>query len=383
MAISILSASATRDSAESFNLTILAVYKAALEADPWRSSLALLGTYFHVADGAIIVPPSSASKPGYTVCLASGEAAMESAYCVKWRQFDPFPNLPKDCVMLASEVLTEAQRLPPPVFQDHDVLGGDARVMGVNFAIEGGSVIRLRLERCRHATPFCGQDKQRLAMLVPHIKQAMAHAMHIDCSRSQKLIYEEGLERLNIGVVVLDVCGRLLLANPTASRTLQNADGLKLVDRHLAAGTLAETRALQLLLLSAREHPKRVTAMCLSLASKRRKLVAVVRSIPLLREADGRSLPAVAIFFRDPDALTEPAYDIARQLFDFTPAEAQLAIELLNGLSLDEAVEKIGILRNTGRAHLRAIFSKTGVTRQSELVRVLLNGVLMLSAMDQ
>jgi DNA-binding CsgD family transcriptional regulator len=109
----------------------------------------------------------------------------------------------------------------------------------------------------------------------------------------------------------------------------------------------------------------------------------VVRGVPLAETAHGRARPIAAIFLRDPDVAAEPAHDIARQLFDFTPAEAQLAIELLNGLSLDEAAAKLGILRNTGRAHLRAIVSKTGVTRQSELVRVLLNGVLALSTIEK
>jgi DNA-binding CsgD family transcriptional regulator len=67
---------------------------------------------------------------------------------------------------------------------------------------------------------------------------------------------------------------------------------------------------------------------------------------------------------------------MARQLFDFTPAEANFDVELVNGLSLDEAAIKLGIRRNTARAHLRSIFMKADVTRQSELVRVLLNAVL-------
>jgi DNA-binding CsgD family transcriptional regulator len=220
-------------------------------------------------------------------------------------------------------------------------------------------------------------------MFVPHIKQAMMLTAHLNGNELQMKIYEEGLERLNIGVIMLDETSRLLRANPTARQMLDSADGLRLAGRHLAASTLAETRDLQRLLASAREHPKRVTAMCLSRPSGRRKLAAVVRGFPLAEVADGRAGPMVAIFLRDPDAAAEPAHDIARQLFDFTPAEAQLAIELLNGLSLDEAAGKLGILRNTGRAHLRAIFSKTGVTRQSELVRVLLNGLLALSTIEK
>ena len=64
-----------------------------------------------------------------------------------------------------------------------------------------------------------------------------------------------------------------------------------------------------------------------------------------------------------------------RKLFDFTPAETQLALQLADGLALEEAADELGISKNTARAHLRAVFSKTGVTRQATLVRMLLSSV--------
>ncbi|QIJ00994.1 hypothetical protein GII23_13380 [Stutzerimonas balearica] len=69
---------------------------------------------------------------------------------------------------------------------------------------------------------------------------------------------------------------------------------------------------------------------------------------------------------------------MARQLFGFTPSETALVIELANGLSLEEAAQSLGIRRNTARAHLRAVFSKTGDRRQTELVRIILNSVVSL-----
>ena len=69
---------------------------------------------------------------------------------------------------------------------------------------------------------------------------------------------------------------------------------------------------------------------------------------------------------------------MTKQLFNLTKAETALAMELANGLSLEEAAENLNIRRNTARAHLRSIFSKTGVRRQTELVRILLNSVVAL-----
>jgi DNA-binding CsgD family transcriptional regulator len=288
--------------------------------------------------------------------------------------------------MLASERMTDAQWRGSALFRDYLRQGQAAdagHAMGVNIVAQAGTTALLRLYRFQDLPPFGAEDKRQLAMFVPHIKQAMALTAHLNDNALHMRIYEEGLERLNIGVIVLDEADQLLRTNPTARQMLENADGLRLSGRHLVAASGAETRDLQRVLAGVREHPRRVMAMCLSRPSGRRKLAAVVRSFPLAKALDGHARPALAIFLRDPDVDAEPAHDIARQLFDFTPAEAQLAIELLNGLSLDEAVAKLGILRNTGRAHLRAIFSKTGVTRQSELVRVLLNGVLALSTIEK
>ena len=41
---------------------------------------------------------------------------------------------------------------------------------------------------------------------------------------------------------------------------------------------------------------------------------------------------------------------------------------MANGETLREAASRLGITYNTARAHLRAIFAKTGTTRQAELL---------------
>jgi DNA-binding CsgD family transcriptional regulator len=43
---------------------------------------------------------------------------------------------------------------------------------------------------------------------------------------------------------------------------------------------------------------------------------------------------------------------------------------------MDEAAAALQIRRNTARTHLRSIFAKVGVRRQTELMRVVLNSVV-------
>ncbi|MBI1261897.1 MAG: alpha/beta fold hydrolase [Rhizobiales bacterium] len=60
---------------------------------------------------------------------------------------------------------------------------------------------------------------------------------------------------------------------------------------------------------------------------------------------------------------------VLRESLGLTPAELRLASLLKDGVSVNEAANRLGIAVNTARNQLRAIFTKLGVNRQSEMVR--------------
>jgi DNA-binding CsgD family transcriptional regulator len=70
------------------------------------------------------------------------------------------------------------------------------------------------------------------------------------------------------------------------------------------------------------------------------------------------------------------------KLFGLTPAEAAFAVLLGDGLTLDEAAAEQSIARNTARAHLRSIFAKTGVSRQTQLVRLIVTSLAQLGSSE-
>ena len=89
-----------------------------------------------------------------------------------------------------------------------------------------------------------------------------------------------------------------------------------------------------------------------------------------------RTRAAATVFLSDPEATAETRPETLQRLFKLTPAEARLAASVGEGSSLAEAANQLGIGRETARTHLKRIFSKTGTRRQSELVRLLVGGVL-------
>jgi len=59
-------------------------------------------------------------------------------------------------------------------------------------------------------------------------------------------------------------------------------------------------------------------------------------------------------------------------LYELTPAEVRLTRHLLSGDTLKESATKQGVAITTARSHLKAVFQKTGTSRQAELIRCIL-----------
>jgi DNA-binding CsgD family transcriptional regulator len=195
------------------------------------------------------------------------------------------------------------------------------------------------------------------------------------------------MAQLMVGVIVLDQERNVIECNPAATAILEMNDGLRIAGNQLDASYPNENRNLQRLIRDALIHPKAAKmsltdALAISRPSGEHNWGVVVQSIASDQWTEGKQRPSVAVFVRDAEGQAHPPIRLTQQLFQLTPAETALAIELANGLSLDEASDLLGIKRNTARAHLRSIFSKTGVRRQTELVRIFLNSVAWLGTRD-
>jgi len=190
-----------------------------------------------------------------------------------------------------------------------------------------------------------------------------------------------------VGVFILDQNRQVIECNPAATAILAMSDGLRIVGGNLEATYPNENRSLQRLVRDALAHPKAskislTDALSISRPSGQLRWGLVVQSIASDQWTEGKQRPTVAVFVRDTEGKAQPPIRLTQQLFQLTPSETALAIQLANGLSLDEASDALNIRRNTARAHLRSIFSKTGVRRQTELVRLFLNSVAWLGTHD-
>jgi len=84
----------------------------------------------------------------------------------------------------------------------------------------------------------------------------------------------------------------------------------------------------------------------------------------------------VVILIGDSDFTESPTEGVLRTLFGLTPAEEKVAIGLGRGKTLNEIAAELSISKETARKHLAQIFAKTGVNRQSQLVKILASRII-------
>jgi len=155
---------------------------------------------------------------------------------------------------------------------------------------------------------------------------------------------------------------------------LESNDVLVAAERQCAARLRTAIAAMTSHTKNGRSEPG--TVVSVPRTSGLRPLSVLVAPVQACMRA---GMNAVAVLFvTDPDTKPRAALEVIRGLFGLTPAEARLACAVLHGDTLEEYCDRESISLNTGRTHLKRIFSKTGTSRQSDLVRLLLGSVAVL-----
>jgi DNA-binding CsgD family transcriptional regulator/PAS domain-containing protein len=228
---------------------------------------------------------------------------------------------------------------------------------------------------------FDAEDIATMRTLVPHLVTALRVGQRLANADLRAAGASAALDRLDAGVILVDAAAKILFANQTAEAILAGNDGLGVDQDGVRAVGLDATRAL-----------RRLIASCAG--------TAMVNGGPGGRmevpHADGRlALRVVVAPFRAEEAqistvclgvvrpvailiVTETERerrlrkeDLRRQ-FGLTLAEADVALEIVKGDGRGASAARLGISATTVRAHLSHIFDKTGVRRQAELVRLLM-----------
>lgn len=368
-----------------------AIYEGPTETPPWQNALQIMRDQLRAAHVTLMLRPPSPDSTG--VMINTGPVTRQGieSYETHFFSMDPFVRLSEGEVITAEELIGR-QWLQSAVYQEYLKPLDIRHLLGADIYTKDGIECRLRVTRSHNAGPFTEADKAICRFLLPHLKRSIQLHARLDFLECERSLFAGTVNRMLLGMLSFAQDGTLIETNQEARRILAEKDGIWLTGNTLCVDSSQESRELQRMIRSAlsdsgtaapteggAEGPGIVEAMSVTRPSGRSKLGVLVRAVPLGQWSESRQRPTVVVFLRDPESnAAQPSQELVRRLFGLTRMEAQLALLLAEGLTLDEAAEKMNVRRNTARTHLRSIFCKTGVTRQTMLVRLLLNSVLTL-----
>lgn len=370
--------------ASSLELLLGELYDAAIDDHSWSRYLAHVHQLFKANYVTLILRIPQDSDKGLMLVIGDIEGQGTISYITYPSSATPFVNCAVNQVFTVTDLMSLESWRSSDYYLQYCKQQNVFHVMGVDITPPSGGVFRFRITRAPSREDFSAADRALCDMLIPHMSRALHIHSLLGHKNSLSTLYAQAMGRLSIATMILDGNGHLLETNQVAREMLATGDGLKIVGGRLEASYPGDNKRLyKSIRAAACSSPNGRIALAeaqsVARPSGQVSLGLVVEPVPQQDWDEGESQPAVVIYCRD--AVGQPLLStaITRQVFGFTPSESALAMELANGMSLEEAASSLGIRRNTARAHLRAIFSKTGVRRQTELVRLMLNSVVTLA----
>ncbi|MCX8474595.1 MAG: hypothetical protein MT490_02250 [Sphingomonas sp.] len=217
-----------------------------------------------------------------------------------------------------------------------------------------------------------------LGLLAPHLRRALKLRRTLIEAQSAAMAPRAVFDGWTHAAFVLDRDGRVATMNRRAELLVAQDDGITL-NRFGRPQSFDDksSRALDDAIAACRALPDGVVhkdtgPVGVMLPRRRRGSPFHAMLWPVASAEFG--LPAavgqVLLVLSDPDDTPPDAVAWIARRFGLSPAEERLAGEIVAGVPLNEAAERLGIQLSTARTRLKTVQAKTGCRRQLDLVRL-------------
>lgn len=256
----------------------------------------------------------------------------------------------------------------------------------IKFGIETSGNLRAWLDvgRSLRKPLFDERDKALCATLSPHLARAVSLYSKLRREQSEKHVYEALIEQFTVGMVLLDTNGEIIRTNQRAEKIISESDSIDIRNRRLLIRDPQKGKLFQAAVARATSQRSKfgdpVSVDAIGVDHHSNAVVGViVKSIPESRWTAGPDTPVSIVCLFETDTSQNAKRDFICQVFALTPAEANLAILLADGVTLADAASALNVSEHTTRAVSKRIFSKLGVNRQQDLVRIIVRCTSMLA----
>lgn len=348
---------------------VAALYRGPFQQSPWQDFLRELQAAFPPCIPVIGLRLPSPGDTGISF-VGGVEISLQDRqnYANKFKALDPLVNLPDVTVVALDDLISRSALKRTTYYQTFMKPFNQEQLIGFDIQRDEQVALFLRLIRGHREATFAGRDRAFLELLIPQFREL---AKWMEKSRShlrEHSLFEQAFSNLAMATVILDADMNIVHINNIAEQLLGENNGvicvagkLRLISRE---GNLHLQESLQSILASEQDTIPHVISM--PRKSQPHPLLMTLKKLPL---GDGvENAHHVAVYMTAVEMRHFDKAQLLVEAFGLTPQEIRLVIALVNGRTMDDFVEEMGIRKNTARSHLYSAFRKVGVSQQSSLV---------------
>jgi DNA-binding CsgD family transcriptional regulator/PAS domain-containing protein len=360
---------------------ITTLYSAPLQPELWNVFLAQFACHCRVTKAALITHDFENSE--HRILAAFGDTIENDDntrdYQTRFWECDEWtlrsPKIARPGAILRGAEIWPEESFLKSVFYNEFLKRVDVCEMAALFGAKyDGGCDALSLFRGPHEASLDDEQLALLQSIAPHLQAALAVRHRLSGLESRISDLETALDQLQTALVLIDAKGRPVLANQAARHICDQPNSLRLSAQRLTALDPTENSRLS-------EIITRAISACIhksgqfggaTLISRPGKRPLQILAAPFFSQSKAFPRGAVAVvFISDPEQKPAVLSEILHTLYGLTEAESRLAISLLDGKSLAEAADSIGVGRETVRSQIKSALHKTGTARQGEMIRLL------------
>jgi DNA-binding CsgD family transcriptional regulator len=345
------------------------IYDAALEPTRWHDVVAGINDFVG-SKACGLISRNNASQHGRTHYYYGVDPHYVRIYSEYYCRFDPLTTLPPfGPVVGISDLLPCGTCRSGPFYQQW--LRPQGRIDVANVVLDKvGQHSADLLTFLPGAGTADTEMRQRISTIVPHARRALLINKTISARQSQVAAFADTLNGLSSAIFLLDASCRIVHANTAGENLLDMGDVLRSINGQLVARDVQAGRALRDAFADGRAPAadRRCVALPMAARDGEHYIAHLLPLTALTRATVGRSV--AALFVRRAE-LDSPSGDVIASTFELTPAELRVMLSIANVGGVAETAAALGVAESTVKTHLRHVFSKTGTSRQAELIKLI------------
>lgn len=345
------------------------IYDAALEPARWND--VVLGINDFVGGRACgIISKDSVSKIGETHYYCGVDPHFIKLYSDGYSRFDPLARLPPlGQVVSIPDLVSYDDYRRGPFYQEW--LRPQGCIDVANVLLEKSDCpVLLTFLVGDHVMD--GDMRRRIAQVAPHAQRAVMINKAIEHKTCQTATFADALDGLSAGVFLVDAQCRIVHANAAGQELLDEDDALRSIGGQLVARDRQANHELREGIANVRLGSEAGGAACSLAADDGTQYVAHLLPLKsVVRTAAQAPLKAVAAVFVRKVELDGQSYGgLVARAYGLTPAELRVLLAIVEVGGVPETSERLGVAETTVKTHLYRVFSKTGASRQADLVKL-------------